>query len=500
MMNDGHNEARKRESKLIWDEENRLLAADENGFVSNYWYDADGERTVKTSGENEAIYVNSEFSGGNTGTARFSLYVSPYLVAGQGGKYTKHIYIGSQRIVSKLGDLASYGADPRRIPYAGNEADGLTINYKDKYAQQLQSIKDNYKTFDIPYNGKDNDDYVNGQGFCCNDGTPEAAQARAMARTRAANGNFKPNEEYEKMQFYYHPDHLGSSNYITNLDGEVAQHIEYVPFGEVFIEERNSVWNTPYLFNAKEFDEETSMYYYGARYYDPRISLWTSTDPKQEDYYNVCTYCYVICNPTKFIDIEGYKPRIYYELQQLGHTFVTTGSGSITTVYTYGRYAALGKDKSSARNSTPTGEGVLIILKGQEAKNFIEDQINNRKAVVYEFVSGSDAKVDKFFQDKFNNSDKIPTIGKYAGNENARVIDEYNLLTNNCTTISIEAIQAGEGDTSFFSTDFSPLGASKHTSDAIIFDNIKSWFGADRKIIRIDPQKVLNEFKAKTEE
>ena len=36
-------------------------------------------------------YVNSEFSGGNTGTAHFSLYVSPYLVAGQGSKHTKHI-------------------------------------------------------------------------------------------------------------------------------------------------------------------------------------------------------------------------------------------------------------------------------------------------------------------------------------------------------------------------------------------------------------------------
>ena len=237
----------------------------ENVFVSNYWYDADGERTVKTSGKNEAIYVNyrasrvqcqvclsiaeaqpiitesnSEFSGGNTSTARFSLYVSPYLVAGQGGKYTKHIYVGSQRIVSKLGDLASYGVDPRRIPYAGNEADGLTINYKDKYAKQLQSIKDNYKAFDLPYNGQDNDDYVNGQGFCCNDGTPEAAQARAMARTRAVNGNFKPNDDYEKMQFYYHPDHLGSSSYFTNLDSEVSQHIEYVPFGEVFLEERNN--------------------------------------------------------------------------------------------------------------------------------------------------------------------------------------------------------------------------------------------------------------------
>lgn len=54
--------------------------------------------------------------------------------------------------------------------------------------------------------------------FCCNDGTPEAAQARAMARTRAVNGNFKPNDDYEKMQFYYHPDHLGSSSYITNLE------------------------------------------------------------------------------------------------------------------------------------------------------------------------------------------------------------------------------------------------------------------------------------------
>ena len=304
---DGKEDEKATEQKYRWDEENRLLAADENGFVSNYWYDADGERTVKTSGENEAIYVNSEFSGGNTGTARFSLYVSPYLVAGQGGKYTKHIYVGSQRIVSKLGDLASYGADPRRIPYAGYEADGLTINYKDKYNQQLQSIKDNYKAFDQPYNGKDNDDYVNGQGFCCNDGTPEAAQARAMARTRVANDNFHDKDNYEKMQFYYHPDHLGSSSYITNLDGEVAQHIEYVPFGEVFIEERNNTWNTPYLFNAKEFDEETGMYYYGARYYEPKLSLWMSVDPFAEKARDISPYVYCNQNPIIMFDPDGKK-------------------------------------------------------------------------------------------------------------------------------------------------------------------------------------------------
>ena len=112
-------------------------------------------------------------------------------------------------------------------------------------------------------------------------------------------------DAYEKLQFYYHPDHLGSSSYITNLDGEVVQHIEYVPFGEVFIEERNNVWNTPYLFNAKEFDEETGMYYYGARYYDPRLSLWMSTDPMQEKYSHINTYCYAFNNPLNFVDLHG---------------------------------------------------------------------------------------------------------------------------------------------------------------------------------------------------
>ena len=300
---DGVADEKTAERKLKWDEENRLLASDDNGFVTNYWYDADGERTVKTSGESDQVYVNSEFAGGRTNTAKFSLYVSPYLVANQGGRYTKHIYIGSQRVVSKIGDFDSYGSDPRRIQYAGSETDGLSVDYKVKYAQQLQVIKDNYATFAVPYNGEDNNDYVDGKGFCCNDGSLEAAQARVLAR--AAKNNFQEGDSYEKMQFYYHPDHLGSSSYITNLDGEVVQHIEYVPFGEVFVEERNNIWNTPYLFNAKEFDEETGLYYYGARYYDPRVSLWISTDAEELKYPSVNSYCYVTNNPIKIKDPDG---------------------------------------------------------------------------------------------------------------------------------------------------------------------------------------------------
>ena len=357
---DGMTDEKAAERKLKWDEENRLLASDDNGFVTNYWYDADGERTVKTSGESDQVYVNSEFAGGRTNTAKFSLYVSPYLVANQGGRYTKHIYIGSQRVVSKIGDFDSYGSDPRRIQYAGSETDGLSVDYKQKYVQQLQVIKDNYATFAVPYNGEDNNDYVDGKGFCCNDGSLEAAQARAMAR--AAKNNFQEGDTYEKMQFYYHPDHLGSSSYITNLDGEVVQHIEYVPFGEVFVEERNNIWNTPYLFNAKEFDEETGLYYYGARYYDPRVSLWISTDRFEEKYPNVTAYSFTANNPMKFLDINGDSLRI--EDKKLSLLYISGNLYNQNGQKYDGKISGFMKKAVSALD---------VIRKGTEGENMISE-------------------------------------------------------------------------------------------------------------------------------
>ena len=86
----------------------------------------------------------------------------------------------------------------------------MNINMTDKIGKKEA-------TFAVPYNGEDNNDYIDGKGFCCNDGSLEAAQARAMAaniaKAKAVNGNFKENDDYEKMQFYYHPDHMGSSSY-----------------------------------------------------------------------------------------------------------------------------------------------------------------------------------------------------------------------------------------------------------------------------------------------
>lgn len=95
------------------------------------------------------------------------------------------------------------------------------------------------------------------------------------------------------------------------------QHIEYVPYGEVFIEERNNVWNTPYLFNAKEFDEETGLYYYGARYYDSRLAIWYGVDALAEKYPNMGGYVYCAGNPVKLVDPDG---RDHWEIDAEGNT------------------------------------------------------------------------------------------------------------------------------------------------------------------------------------
>ena len=104
---------------------------------------------------------------------------------------------------------------------------------------------------------------------------------------------------------FYHPDHLGSTTVVTDLDGEVTQNVAYIPYGEVFVEQRNGTWNTPYLFNAKELDEETGLYYYGARYLDPTGTRWLSVDPLFEKYVGMTPYGYCAGNPVKLVDPDG---------------------------------------------------------------------------------------------------------------------------------------------------------------------------------------------------
>ena len=120
------------------------------------------------------------------------------------------------------------------------------------------------------------------------------------------NNNTAP---YENLQFFYHPDHIGSSNYITDVNGEVYQHLEYFPSGETFVEQRKNTEYTTYYFSGKELDTETGLYYFGARYYDPRTSIFLTVDPLMDKYPGVSSYAYCANNPVKLIDLDGLSPK-----------------------------------------------------------------------------------------------------------------------------------------------------------------------------------------------
>lgn len=58
-------------------------------------------------------------------------------------------------------------------------------------------------------------------------------------------------------------DHLGSAQFVTDWKGRQYEHIEYTPYGELWIEEvAAGLDKLPFRFTGKELDEETGLYYF----------------------------------------------------------------------------------------------------------------------------------------------------------------------------------------------------------------------------------------------
>ncbi|MBR4270058.1 MAG: RHS repeat-associated core domain-containing protein, partial [Clostridia bacterium] len=109
----------------------------------------------------------------------------------------------------------------------------------------------------------------------------------------------------EKDCYWYHPDHLGSSSWITYTDGSAVQHLHYLPWGEDFVDQRTTNWNARHTFSAKEKDVETGLSYFGSRYYSSDLSIWLSVDPMSDKYPSLSPYVYCANNPIKLVDPNG---------------------------------------------------------------------------------------------------------------------------------------------------------------------------------------------------
>ncbi|MDR1876027.1 MAG: RHS repeat-associated core domain-containing protein [Flavobacteriaceae bacterium] len=178
----------------------------------------------------------------------------------------------------------------------------------------------------------------------------------------------------------------------------------------IFYREKNDKWNSPYKFNAKELDEETGLYYYGARYFDSKISIWLSVDPKMEKYPHMSPYNYAANNPVKYIDPDGRDivlPKgtstkdiytILGNLQKLTNdklVYSTQKDGTIRI-----KIASLGKGNKTAgtrliRRLNSSNKTVTIDIKDSQG-NFLNGIGNKAKATNYTDAAngkGSDAIV-----------------------------------------------------------------------------------------------------------
>ena len=113
-------------------------------------------------------------------------------------------------------------------------------------------------------------------------------------------GNPFPMDKSPAVKFHL-GDHLGSSNMVVDGAGVLVNREEYTPYAETSF---GSFAKKRYRYNSKERDEESGLYYHGARYYAPCIVRWVSCDPARMVDGANC-YFYVRNNPITLTDPSG---------------------------------------------------------------------------------------------------------------------------------------------------------------------------------------------------
>jgi len=254
---------------LYWDEADRLKAVNKEsaGIFQYYVYDDAGERIIKSNIEQGAqLYQNGQvMDPGSIYVSSYKVYPNAYHVENSDNKLTKHYYAGTQRIASRIIDF-----DFSAMKQAGS---GMGNKQKDEDKGDLKI-------------------YLEKAGIDFSQLTTELAKG----------------PQQQNGVYYMHGDHLGTATFVTEHHGEATQFFLNLPFGETMAEQMTGIYNNPYKFNAKELDEETGLYYYGARYYNPRLSIWFGVDPLAEKMPRWSPYNYAFNNPVRYTDPTGMAP------------------------------------------------------------------------------------------------------------------------------------------------------------------------------------------------
>ena len=328
VTNDSTNTTR----EMYWDEDNRLMVLSDNGKTSRYTYNAAGERIMKSYGTMEGVYINGAPQGITFHeTDNFTLYPASIISINK-NRFTKHYFIGDKRIASRIGTGLFNNVYGRNGSYvtAGQQDYAERMNQIQKQNEayyKQQGIAPGVPTEKGAYGDPENTgvgynavltelgNHDVPQGWIqtprpnttpnTNPGPPVSWNDPSNPDNPQAGYGYIPNDTTKEETFFYHSDHLGSTSYITDDHANITQYDAYLPYGELLVDEHSSTEELPYKFNGKQFDEETGLYYYGARYMNPITSLWYGVDPLAEKYVNIGSYIYCHSSPIMLIDPTG---------------------------------------------------------------------------------------------------------------------------------------------------------------------------------------------------
>jgi RHS repeat-associated protein len=144
---------------------------------------------------------------------------------------------------------------------------------------------------------------------------------------------------------YYHADGLGSITSLTDGSGQLVASYVYDSFGNLTAS-TGTVTN-PFQYTGREFDSETGLYYYRARYYDLTTGRFLSEDSIRFDA-GTNLYLYVSNRPTFFLDQFGLSSLIFNP--STGTLTVVNGAGA-----TVANFPAGNNTTSSSRGAWQPG-------------------------------------------------------------------------------------------------------------------------------------------------
>jgi RHS repeat-associated protein len=132
-------------------------------------------------------------------------------------------------------------------------------------------------------------------------------EANGQARYHIFLGDMQIASISENEVTYYYRDHLGGTNVTTDADGNLKELIEYKPYGEfarreMYGDGADVAW---FYFTGKPKDDETGLYYYGARYYDPVLGRFITADtmvPHVKNPQAFNRYSYAGNNPVRHLE------------------------------------------------------------------------------------------------------------------------------------------------------------------------------------------------------